>query len=527
MFSLVSTNVVYTVSLAFLLSYGIHCYIGYRRAIKAIQPLPCYVYSFFPAFHILDFVLPRIPGISYGHNHTPFRGKHTVHAKLGYDVYATVGSFPKTQITLFISGAEVIKEVATSKQLYPKPVELYKMLVAFGSNIVASEGDLWKKYRKVCAPAFSKRNNRLVWDETIKVMSDLFEVEWAGRDRIDVNHCVDITLSIALFVIGSAGFGRRISWGKDNDIPAGYTMSFKDAIHIVSVNAFLKAAVPRWIFGLTMRLRRTYAAFDDLEKYMLEMIHARKAENKPERYDLLSSLVDANDNNENTEQRMLDSELIGNTYIFLLAGHETTAHTLSFALALLALHPEKQDIMYEHVKSIIANGRLPKYEEMNALTYPLAVFYETLRMIPSVPAIPKYASSDAILTTRNAVGDKVTFPIPAGTRVVINGTGLHFNPKYWLEPHLFKPERFLEKNWPRDAFVPFSIGARACLGRRFSETESVAVLTMIILRYTISIKQDPRYAHESFEERKTRILQSKNGVSTTPSAMPLTFTRRE
>jgi hypothetical protein len=61
------------------------------------------------------------------------------------------------------------------------------------------------------------------------------------------------------------GFGRRISWEKDNDVPIGYTMSFKDAIHIVSANASLKAALPKWIFGLTKGLKEIYTAFDDLE----------------------------------------------------------------------------------------------------------------------------------------------------------------------------------------------------------------------------------------------------------------------
>lgn len=84
-----------------------------------------------------------------------------------------------------------------SRARFPKPVHQYKTLQFFGDNIVASEGNDWKRYRKVAAPAFSEKNNKLVWDETVKIMVDMFHTLWNDAPEITVNHCVEITLPVS------------------------------------------------------------------------------------------------------------------------------------------------------------------------------------------------------------------------------------------------------------------------------------------------------------------------------------------
>lgn len=84
--------------------------------------------------------------------------------------------------------------------------------------------------------------------------------------------------------------------------------------------------------------------------------------------------------------------------------------------------------------------------------------------------------------------------------------------RYWEDPYAFKPSRFLG-DWPRDAFLPFSGGARSCLGRRFSETEGVAILTYIIKHFRVDVLEEPQYAGETFEQRKTRLLKCKSAIT--------------
>ena len=86
--------------------------------------------------------------------------------------------------------------------------------------------------------------------------------------------------------------------------------------------------------------------------------------------------------------------------------------------------------------------------------------------------------------------------------------------RYWKDPHKFDPSRFLG-DWNKDAFMPFSAGPRACLGRRFNETESIAVLTLMTLNYKIGVLEEPQFAHETQSQRAERILRSKPAVTMT------------
>ncbi|KAH9962838.1 cytochrome P450 [Russula dissimulans] len=438
-------------------------------------------------------------------------------------------AFPRPKCTVLLADPAAIKEVTTSRGKFPKALDLYVGLTIFGTNIVASEGEEWRKYRKISAPAFSERNNMLVWGETIRIMMDLFDNVWGDGSEIIVDHCTDITLPIALFVISIAGFGHRVTWTTDLDIPPGHQMTFKDALHILSTNVSLEIILPGWAKNLTEHTRKVHLAFIELKQYMLEMVEAhRNFDKSKQRYDLFSGLLDAGQDELDNKGALSDEELFGNMFMFLLAGHETTAHTLSFSFALLALYQDEQERLYKHIKSVLSNlNGIPSYGDMGRFTHSLAVLYETLRLL-CTPTIPKIAAQDTTLTVNNADGGKTIFPVLSGTRVSLHVAGLHHNPRYWKDPHKFMPERFLG-DWPRHAFIPFSLGSRACLGRRFFETQAIAVMAMLVSRYKIEIKEEPEFAGETFEERYARITASKQGLTTTqvtPLRVPLVFKRR-
>ncbi|KAH9003517.1 cytochrome P450 [Lactarius hatsudake] len=468
--------------------------------------------------------LPPIRYVSRGPSWM-IKGGYQDFAAAGKDAFAVAGVFPTPRATIFLADAAAIKEVITSRARFPKPVRLYSALLVFGSNIIASEGDEWKRYRTIVAPAFSERNTRLVWDETSCIMFDLFDNVWGDRPEIVLDHCVDITLPIALFVIGVAGFGRRVTWTSNLIVPPGHQMTFKDALHILSSNLGLHFILPNWAMNLTEHTRRVNLAFNELKQYMIEMVDDRRsAETKEERYDLFSGLLDAAHDDPDGGVAITEQELIGNMFVFLLAGHETTAHTLCFTFALLALYPDEQERLYQQIKGIVAdlNG-IPTYEDMNRFTLSLAALYETLRMFPPVPGIPKYAAEDTSLTVDNADGGKTTFPVPSGTDLQFHVFALHYNPRYWKDPHTFRPERFLGE-WPRDAFLPFSAGTRGCLGRRFFETESIAtVITMMILKYRVEIKEESEFIGETFEQRFARVTASEQLLTNTYALSPLLF----
>jgi len=141
-----------------------------------------------------------------------------------------ITAFPRPKCDLYVADAEASKvrlllprveldtsnpvsqAIITSRAKFPKDVDHLAVLAVFGSNVVVSEGEEWKKFRKIVAPAFSEvrpelrsspypeydcqRNNKLVWDETIRIMTDLFDNVWGDKSEIVVDHCVDITLPV-------------------------------------------------------------------------------------------------------------------------------------------------------------------------------------------------------------------------------------------------------------------------------------------------------------------------------------------
>lgn len=246
--------------------------------------------------------------------------------------------------------------------------------------------------------------------------------------------------------------------------------------------------LPRWAYRLPIkRIQHVEASFTELETYFRSMIAERRAsgdarESDTGRRDLLGALVHASANDDGEldakqKAKLDDREVMGNIYVFLLAGHDTTAHTLAFTFALLALYPDVQQKLVDHVNEVVPAHRDPTFDDVPKLSFVLAVFLETLRLYPSVVVIPRYCVANTnVPVVRQPSGAKESVFMPAGSEVFVDAVALHYNRAsmacpsdlaavHWPDPHAFKPERFLDPNWPREAFMGFSAGARTCVGR--------------------------------------------------------------
>ncbi|KIM26275.1 hypothetical protein M408DRAFT_194729 [Serendipita vermifera MAFF 305830] len=455
-------------------------------------------------------------GLSWWGNHN-----YDIFEKYGQDIISAV-SVDGAPLCYLLADAEAIQEVLVNRTRFPKPIETYKILELFGRNLVTTEGDDWKVHRKITAPSFSEKSNKMVCEETVTAMEGLFEL-WKGQKSVVCSDFTETTIKLALIVICGAGFGMRVPM-LAQDVPPGHEMSFKSAVELVSDGIQIKVTLPDFAMKLTKYTARVSAGFAELRKYMVEMIQDRA--NSYQNYnDLFSSLLAANAH-DSEGLKLTDDEVIGNIFIFLIAGHETTAHTLAFAAALLALYPDVQEKLYEFICTHVSNpSGAPTYNEVPQLTYVSAVFNETLRLYPPVTLMPKTSAEDTTLRTVTTKGTPVTVPIPKGSILHLISSALHTNPRYWAEPNEFKPERFLG-NWPKHAFIPFSGGARSCIGRRFAEIEGVVALSMLIRNYRVTITDDPRFAGETFEERKARLFKMHIVITQTPESIPVTFTRR-
>ncbi|XP_032746227.1 cytochrome P450 4A14 [Rattus rattus] len=195
-----------------------------------------------------------------------------------------------------------------------------------------------------------------------------------------------------------------------------------------------------------------------------------------------------------------DEDLRAEVDTFMFEGHDTTASGISWVFYALATHPEHQERCREEVQSILGDGTSVTWDHLDQMPYTTMCIKEALRLYPPVPSVSRELSSP------------VTFPdgrsIPKGITTTILIYGLHHNPSYWPNPKVFDPSRFSPDS-PRHshAYLPFSGGARNCIGKQFAMNELKVAVALTLLRF--ELLPDPTRIPVPMARL---VLKSKNGI---------------
>ncbi|KAF8235020.1 cytochrome P450 [Tricholoma matsutake] len=464
----------------------------------------------------------------------------------------------------WLSDAKAIKAVSADRVLFSKDVEAYEPLNIYGPNIVGAEGSEWKRHRSAANSAFNDENNALVWRESARILYEWFDEIDNPEGPPQIGDSIDLLQAfthIALLIISSAGFGHRVSLKEDSkaEPPLGHKLAFKPAITTALRLLLLKALTPSWLYDLsgyihlpyvTPILNKTSTSFEAVRDHMLEVISLARAwisDGKITSMDagLLRNLVEANISHDVVldKGQLSDEELLSDTFAYLIAGHETTANTLSFALALLALYPDVQQRLYEESCRLWPDGapspESPSFHKksLSSLGYTTAAFYEALRLFPPVVRLGKQVLTDTDLKAHRFTTshdgkvrdvEEYTVTIPGGSMVIIDISALHMNPIYWGDDAAeFKPERFIDTEtyrWPRDAFDAFSAGPRNCIGQRFAITEGVCILAHLTRRYEILVPDDLQM--KPYGEQKQILLKWTPDFTAKPANARVRLRRR-
>jgi cytochrome P450 len=223
----------------------------------------------------------------------------------------------------------------------------------------------------------------------------------------------------------------------------------------------------------TPRNRRFSRALSTVDKIVYSMIEERRA-GRIVADDLLSMLMEARD--AETGESMSDKQLRDEVMTIFLAGHETTASSLSWALYLVSKDPNVEEKLAAEVDAAL-NGRTPAMEDLPNLPYTRMVIEEALRLYPPAWAFGRQAIAD------DEIGG---YRIPANSSVLVSPWITHRHPAFWDRPQQFDPERFTaEKSAgrPRYAYFPFGGGPRQCIGNEFAMMETQLVLAMIAQQF--------------------------------------------
>ncbi|KAG8981369.1 hypothetical protein FRB90_007302, partial [Tulasnella sp. 427] len=289
--------------------------------------------------------------------------------QLGWDVAAVLSLLSYPPVQYYVADAGAIKIVTGNRALFPKPAKMYAVLMLYGDNLVTTEGETWSRHRRLANPSFAETSIRYVWEQTIRILDQMFE-DWGEFPTHEVHHMADLTKEITLLILGAVAFGQETNWeSKPGTPPPGHKMTFQQAVKTVSERITLRIALPSWIWGdketrgrmglggiagkgwLGLTIQEAAIGFAELQQYMEEMMDEQSKVGFEGRRDIFSQLVQAT--GEDVHDRLSTKDVIGNTFVFLIAGHETTAHSTAFLFGLLALEHEAQDELYNHIVSVL------------------------------------------------------------------------------------------------------------------------------------------------------------------------------
>jgi cytochrome P450 len=215
-------------------------------------------------------------------------------------------------------------------------------------------------------------------------------------------------------------------------------------------------------------------AVRQLDETVYGIITARRRD-EADSGDLLSMLMQARDEDGG---RMNDKQLRDEVMTFLLAGHETTALTLTWTWHLLAQHPAAQNKLHAELDRVLA-GRAPDFADLPKLTFTEQVIKESMRLYP-----PAWSLARTVISPFELRG----YQIPAGANVVMSQWIMHRDPRYFSDPESFDPGRWAPERaqkLPRFAYFPFGGGPRQCIGNSFAMMEAILLLATIAQRFTL------------------------------------------
>ena len=425
-----------------------------------------------------------------------FQHKYHLHAKHG-DVFVIVNP-GKNVVT--VADASAVDEITSRRKDFQKAAEMYKALEIFGPNVDTVEGETWQRHRRLTTPPFNERNSNFVWRESLTQAKGMLH-SWLTNSKDGVPMSDQDTMVLALHVLTAAGFGKSYEFAGGLQNPAkGHSMTYKDALRIILANILITIItssinLPSWL--LPRRAVEVAEAKDNFKRYMVEMVEEERtaiAEKAEESDNLMSVLIRASESSQGGEKGrngLTDDEIYGNLFIYNLAGHETTANTLAYAVALLATNTKCQDWIGEELDAVFGPETTTdawQYEKaFPQLQRCLALMYETLRLYGPVIFIPKYTNE----SPQRLVLSGKECTIPAHTYVYIDSIALHTMPQHWGSDSLvWRPQRWInaqdEMHQPAPGtFVPWAAGPRVCPGKKFSQVEFVAVIACLLRRHRV------------------------------------------
>ena len=385
----------------------------------------------------------------------------------------------------------------TGKSFHKGYQQGFSTPLVLGNGLVTSEGDFWRRQRKLAQPAFHAQRIGSYASTMVQFTLEMLN-NWHLGQQLDAHAEM---MHLTQRIVAQTLFGRDTSDQTAQLGAALNTIMREMDAEFTTLEGFVPGFVP------TPSRARLTAAVRQIEQLIVDVTQSRR-QSRDQHADLLEMLLEARDDDGNG---MTDQQLRDEIITLYIAGHETTSNTLAWTWGLLAQHPQVRARLEAELEQVLL-GRAPTFDDLRALAYTNAIIKESMRVRPPVWSISRVASVDVPLRE---------YTIPKGTEVWLAQWITHRDPRWFEDPETFRPERWLEgpepleKRIPRHAYFPFGGGPRICIGNSFAQMEAVLLLAAIAQQFRLTLQPDAQMVPLA-----SMTLRPKHGVPVQLEANP-------
>lgn len=348
------------------------------------------------------------------------------------------------------------------------------------AHLVALEDDKWKNMRSRLTPTFTSGKMKIMLQTLLDCSDQMLEF----INNLHANHTpLDIREIVSCYttdVIGSCAFGLDCNSFKDEN--AEFRKYGKKFFQFSLFKRII--ALTRLVFPTFSKMLGSIRTPKDINDFFINIVRSTveyREKNNVNRNDFLQLLIDLRNKK---DTNFTFNEMAAQSFVFFLAGFETSSTALTFALFELANNQDVQDRLRDEIERVLVNyEEKVTYEALNEMKYLEQVIDETLRKYPPVPFVPRVCNKTYHVPDSDLVLEK-------GVKVIVPIYALHHDKEFFPNPDKFDPERFSVINKPKIvpySYIPFGEGPRICIGLRFGMMEMKIGLVSILRKYNLTL----------------------------------------
>ena len=366
---------------------------------------------------------------------------------------------PNGRLAYFINDAAEVRRILAKRHAkYRKGPGFERVKMLLGNGLIVSDGDVWRRSRRMIQPAFGRQNIHGLLDVMV-ACSERRAKHWqtlsANNEQCNITvETSDFALELILISIFGPDYESRILTDGENPF------------------AFLSRNSTRDL-SVVMKVRH-------LRELLTSIIEDRRVGESSDQLDFLAMYLQAQDKN---GEHFSNAELLDELMTLIVAGFETSANTLSWVWHLISKHPEVEAKLIAEAAEHMPDATAIDTDALTAMTYTQQVLEETLRLYPPVWLFTRHCDEEDELDD---------FDVPPGTDIYLSPLVLQRSEHYWSDPERFDPDRFALGDKPKNnrPFFPFSLGPRRCVGEYFSFMEMKVHLGLLLPRFRMLSTDD-------------------------------------